>query len=134
MPSPPSPPIQICESELDFEVCGMNFCVDRNLSLLFTLQAYTSRRTRNDDDETPAIHLLPIDFRPHAISSLDMACLPNFHCYASNISIRNHKVMGRLFMQIPFSLACLSLSLVPGGSSRYVCGDGAWRGGGGAEV
>lgn len=116
----------------------MKFCVDKNLSLLFTLQAYTSRRTRNDDDETPAIHLLPIDFRPHAISSLDMACLPNFHCYASNISIRNHKVMGRLFMQIPFSLASLSLSLslslVPGGRSRCVCGDGVWRGGGGAEV
>lgn len=92
------------------KVCAMRFCVDKNLSLLFTLQAYTSRRTRNDDEEPPGIHPLPIDFRTHAISSLDMTCLPNFHCYASNISIRNHKVVGRLFMPIPFSLASLSLS------------------------
>lgn len=98
------------QRSLGRKVCGIRFCVDKNLSLLFTLQAYTSRRTRNDDDEPPAIHPLPIDFRPHAIPSLDMTCLPNFHYYASNISIRNHKVVGRLFMPIPFSLASLSLS------------------------
>ncbi len=109
----------------------MRFCVDKNLSLLFTLQAYTSRRTRNDDDEPPAIHPLPIDFRAHAISSLDMTCLPDFHCYASNISIRNHKVVGRLFMPISFSLASLSLSRSGGSSRSVVWGEGGWRG---AEV
>lgn len=111
------------------KVCGMRFCVDKNLSLLFTLQAYTSRRTRDDDDEPPAIHPLPIDFRAHAISSLDMTCLPDFHCYASNISIRNHKVVGRLFMPISFSLASLTLSS-SGGSSRSVCVGGRGVAGG----